>query len=114
MENQQLVDNMRSLFAKVLAYDRIRLMDALNNNGFPTHPNADPDMLTEASLMAMQVSEGFRNDLTELMAKYSTESNFKSFASYQNDLTETLSPQQVMGNMKKPDGIFYDAPLFAK
>lgn len=113
MENQ-LVENMRELFVKVLAYDRLRLLDALNNNGFPTNANSDPETLTEASLKAMQVNDGFRNDLAELMSKYSTESAYKSFAPYQNDLTENLSAQQVMGNMKKPDGVFYDAPLFAK
>lgn len=113
MENE-LVEKMRELFAKVLGYDRLRLIDALNNNGFPISSNAEPDTITETSLNAMQVSDGFRNDLAELMSKYSTESNFKSFASYQNDLTENLSPQQVMGDMKKPDDIFYDAPLFAK
>ena len=114
MDNQQLLDNMRALFIKVLSYDRIRLVEALNNNGFPITTEADPEMLTEASLKAMQVNEGFRNDLAELMSKYSSESIFKSFAPYQNDLTENLSAQQVMGNMKKPDGVFYDAPLFAK
>ncbi len=113
MENE-LLEKMRELFAKVLGYDRLRLVDALNNNGFPTSSNADADTLTETSLNAMQVSEGFRNDLAELMSKYSTESVYKSFAPYQNDLTENLSAQQVMGNMKKPDGVFYDAPLFAK
>lgn len=114
MENQ-VVDLVRGLFVKVVSYDRIRLVDILNNNGFPISANADEETLINTSLSAMQVSQTFRDDLTKLMIKYAdTGTNYKSFAPYQNDLTENLAPQQIMGNEKKPDDIFYKAPLFAK
>jgi hypothetical protein len=114
MENQ-VIDLVRSLLMKVVSYDRIRLVDTLNNNGFPISPNDDEETLINTTLSAMQVSQKFRDDLAQLMLQYAdTGTNYKSFAPYQNDLTESLAPQQIMGNEKKPDDIFYDAPLFAK
>jgi hypothetical protein len=114
MENQ-VIDLVRSLLMKVVSYDRIRLVDTLNNNGFPISPNDDEETLINTTLSAMQVSQKFRDDLAQLMLQYAdTGTNYKSFAPYQNDLTESLAPQQIMGNEKKPDNIFYDAPLFAK
>lgn len=114
MENQ-VIDLVRGLFVKVVSYDRLRLVDILNNNGFPISPNDDEQTLINTSLSAMQVSPTFRDDLTKLMVKYADNTtNYKSFAPYQNDLTENLAPQQIMGNEKKPDDIFYKAPLFAK
>lgn len=114
MENQTL-DLVQSLFAKVISYNRLGLVDALNNNGFPITANDDQDTLIKTSLNAMEVSPSFRDDLVKLMANFSDDAtNYKSFAPYQNDLTENLAPQQIMGNEKKPDDIFYKAPLFAK
>jgi hypothetical protein len=114
MENQ-VIDLVRSLLMKVVSYDRIRLVDTLNNNGFPISPNDDEETLINTTLSAMQVSQKFRDDLAQLMLQYAdTGTNYKSFAPYQNDLTESLAPQQIMGNEKKPDDIFYDAPLFSK
>ena len=114
MENQ-VIDLVRSLLMKVVSYDRIRLVDTLNNNGFPISPNDDEETLINTTLSAMQVSKSFRDDLAQLMLQYAdTGTNYKSFAPYQNDLTESLAPQQIMGNEKKPDDIFYDAPLFSK
>ena len=114
MENQ-VIDLVRELLVKVVSYDRLSLVDALNNNGFPISPNDDEETLFNTTLSAMQVSKSFRDDLAQLMLQYAdTGTNYKSFAPYQNDLTESLAPQQIMGNEKKPDDIFYDAPLFAK
>jgi hypothetical protein len=114
MENQ-VVDLVRGLFVKVVSYDRLRLVDILNKNGFAISPYDDEETLINTSLMAMQTSQSFSDELAELMVKYAdTNSNYKSFAPYQNDLTESLAPQQIMGNEKIPDDIFYDAPLFAK
>jgi hypothetical protein len=114
MENQ-VIDLVRSLLIKVVSYDRIKLVDTLNNDGFPITTNDDEETLISTTLSAMQVSEKFRDDLAKLMLQYAdTGTNYKSFAPYQNDLTESLAPQQIMGNEKKPDDIFYDAPLFAK
>ena len=57
----------------------------------------------------------FRDDLAQLMLQYAdAKKTYKSFASYQNDLTENLAPQQIMGNEPIPDDIFYNAPLFVK
>jgi len=115
MENEKIIDLVRGLFVKVISYDRVALVETLNNDGFPIGLNADEETLISTSLNAMQVSDKFRDDLVNLMAKYADKTdNYKSFAPYQNDLTETLSPQQVMGNEKKPDDVFYKAPLFAK
>lgn len=114
MENQQIIDNVRALFVKVMSYDRLSLVDSLNKNGFPISSQADADELTNTSLTAVQKSEGFRNDLAELMSKFANPDKFKSFAPYQNDLTENLNPTKIMGDTKGPDGIFYDAPLFSK
>ena len=114
MENQ-IIDLVRSLLMKVVSYDRIRLVDTLNNNGFPISPNDDEETLINTTLSAMQVSQKFRDDLAQLMLQYAdAEKTYKSFASYQNDLTESLAPQEIMGNEPIPDNIFYDAPLFAK
>jgi hypothetical protein len=114
MENQ-VIDLVRSLLMKVVSYDRIKLVDTLNNDGFPITTNDDEETLINTTLSAMQVSEKFRDDLAKLMLKYAdTENTYKSFASYQNDLTESLAPQEIMGNEPIPDNIFYDAPLFAK
>jgi hypothetical protein len=114
MENQT-IDLVQNLFVKVISYNRLGLVDALNNNGFPITPNDDEDTLIKTSLNALEVSPSFRDDLVELMANFSDNTaNYKSFAPYQNDLTESLAPQQIMGNEKKPDDIFYNAPLFAK
>ena len=114
MENQ-VIDLVRSLLMKVVSYDRIRLVDTLNANGFPITTNDDEETLINTTLSAMQVSQSFRDDLAQLMLPYAdVEKTYKSFASYQNDLTESLAPQQIMGNEKKPDDIFYDAPLFSK
>jgi hypothetical protein len=111
----QVIDLVRGLFVKVISYDRIALVEILNKNGFPISTNADEQTLINTSLNAMQVSETFRDDLVQLMIKYAEpNANYKSFAPYQNDLTENLAPQQIMGNEKKPDDIFYKAPLFAK
>jgi hypothetical protein len=114
MENQ-IIDLVRSLLIKVISYDRIRLVDALNNNGFPISPNDDEETLINTTLSAMQVSQKFRDDLAQLMLQYADNgTNYKSFAPYQNDLTENLAPQDIMGNEPIPDNIFYNAPLFAK
>jgi hypothetical protein len=114
MENQ-VIDLVRGLLVKVVSYDRFRLVDTLNNDGFPISPNDDEETLINTTLSAMQVSEKFRNDLAQLMLKYAdTTTNYKSFAPYQNDLTESLAPQQIMGNEPLPENIFYKAPLFAK
>jgi len=116
MENEQVIDLVRGLFVKVISYDRLALVDILNNDGFSISPNADEETLINTSLTAMQVSEKFRDDLSQLMIKYADSgTNYKSFAPYQNDLTESLSPQEIMGNEQLPvDEIFYKAPLFAK
>jgi hypothetical protein len=115
MENEQIVDMVRGLFVKVISFDRLGLVETLNKDGFPTNLNADEETLINSSLMAMQVSEKFRDDLAEMMLKYAdTNDNYKSFAPYQNDMTESLAPQGLMGNEKLPDDIFYKAPLFAK
>lgn len=115
MENEQIIDMVRGLFVKVISFDRLGLVDALNNNGFPIELNADEDTLINSSLKAMQVSEKFRDDLAKMMLKYAdTNENYKSFAPYQNDMTESLAPQEIMGNEKLPDDVFYKAPLFAK
>jgi hypothetical protein len=114
MENQ-VIDLVRSLLIKVVSYDRIRLVDTLNNDGFPISPNDDEETLINTTLSAMQVSQKFRDDLAQLMLQYADNgTNYKSFAPYQNDLTESLAPQEIMGNEPIPDDIFYDAPLFAK
>jgi hypothetical protein len=115
MENQ-VVDLVRGLFVKVVSYDRLRLVDILNKNGFAISPYDDEETLINTSLMAMQTSQSFSDELAELMVKYADKSsnNYKSFAPYQNDLTESLAPQQIMGDDKIPDNIFYNAPLFVK
>jgi hypothetical protein len=114
MENQ-VIDLVRSLLIKVVSYDRIRLVDTLNNNGFPISPNDDEETLINTTLSAMQVSQKFRDELAQLMLPYAdVEKTYKSFASYQNDLTESLAPQEIMGNEPIPSDIFYDAPLFTK
>lgn len=114
MENQ-VIDLVRGLLVKVVSYDRFRLVDILNNDGFPISSNDDEETLINTTLSAMQVSEKFRNDLAQLMLKYAdTTTNYKSFAPYQNDLTESLAPQQIMGNEPLPENIFYKAPLFSK
>jgi len=114
MENQ-VIGLVRELLVKVISYDRFRLVDILNSNGFPISPDDDEETLFATTLNAMQVSQSFRDDLAQLMIKYADPTtNYKSFAPYQNDLTESLAPQQIMGNEKKPDDIFYDAPLFSK
>jgi hypothetical protein len=114
MENQ-VIDLVRGLLVKVVSYDRFRLVDTLNNDGFPISPNDDEETLINTTLSAMQVSQKFRDDLAQLMLKYAdTTTNYKSFAPYQNDLTENLAPQQIMGNEELPKNIFYKAPLFAK
>lgn len=115
MENQQVIDLVRELFVKVLSFDRMGLVDKLNQSGFPISPNADEDTLITTSLNAMQLSPKFRDELVQLMVKFADkEKNYKSFAPYQNDLTENLAPQEVMGDKKMPDDVFYKAPLFAK
>ena len=115
MENEQIIDMVRGLFVKVISFDRVGLVEALNNDGFPIGLNADEETLISTSLSAMQVSEKFRESLAKMMLKYAdTNENYKSFAPYQNDLTERLAPQEIMGNDKLPDEIFYKAPLFAK
>jgi hypothetical protein len=114
MENQ-VIDLVRSLLIKVVSYDRIRLVYALNENGFQITTNDDEETLINTTLSAMQVSQKFRDDLAQLMLPYAdAEKTYKSFASYQNDLTESLAPQQIMGNEPIPSDIFYDAPLFTK
>jgi hypothetical protein len=114
MENQ-VIGLVRGLLVKVVSYDRIRLVDDLNNNGFPITTNDDEETLINTTLMAMQTSQKFRDDLAQLMLKYAdTGTNYKSFAPYQNDLTENLAPQQIMGNEPIPENIFFKAPLFAK
>jgi len=114
MENQ-VIDLVRGLLVKVVSYDRIKLVDTLNNDGFPISPNDDEETLINTTLSAMQTSQKFRDDLAQLMLQYAdTETNYKSFAPYQNDLTESLAPQQIMGNEKMPENIFFKAPLFAK
>jgi hypothetical protein len=114
MENQ-IIDVIRGLLVKVVSYDRIALVDTLNKDGFPISPNDNQETLFNTTLSAMQVSQKFRDDLALLMIKYAdTNTNYKSFAPYQNDLTESLAPQQIMGNEKLPDNIFFDAPLFTK
>ena len=115
MENQQVIDLVRGLFVKVISYDRLALVDTLNKDGFSVSANADEETLINTALTAMQSSEKFRNDLANLMLKYAESgTNYKSFAPYQNDLTETLAPQQIMGNETLPDNVFYKAPLFTK
>lgn len=115
MENQQVIDLVRELFVKVISFDRIGLVDTLNKDGFPISDNADEETLINTSLAAMQSSDKFQEDLANLMIKYADSTkNYKSFAPYQNDLTENLAPQAIMGNEAKPDDIFYSAPLFAK
>ena len=110
-----MLDMVRRLFVKVISFDRLALVETLNKDGFPVSLNADEETLINTSLQAVQVSEKFRDDLSELMLKYAdTNENYKSFAPYQNDLTENLAPQEVIGNEKLPDDIFYKAPLFAK
>jgi len=115
MENQQVIDLVRGLFVKVISFDRLALVDTLNKDGFPISVKANEETLINTSLMAMQVSEQFRNDLAQLMIKYADAgTSYKSFAPYQNDLTESLAPQQIMGTEPLPDNGFYKAPLFAK
>ena len=115
MENQSVVDLVRELFVKVLSFDRMGLVDTLNKDGFPISPNADEETLINTSLMAMQVSEKFREDLVNLMAKFADkQKDYKSFAPYQNDLTENLAPQDIMVEHTMQDEIFQNAPLFAK
>jgi hypothetical protein len=69
MENQ-VIDLVRSLLIKVVSYDRIRLVDALNATGFPITTNDDEETLINTTLSAMQVSEKFRDDLAQLMLPY--------------------------------------------
>ena len=115
MENQQVIDLVRGLFVKVISYDRLALVDTLNNDGFSISTNADEETLINTSLTAIQVSQKFRDDLAQLMIKYADSGkNYKSFAPYQNDLTESLAPQQIMGNEPLPDNVFFKAPLFTK
>lgn len=115
MENQQVIDLVRGLFVKVISYDRLALVDTLNNNGFSISTSADEETLINTSLTAMQVSEKFRDDLAQLMIKYADSgTNYKSFAPYQNDLTETLAPQEIMGDEQLPENAFYNASLFSK
>ena len=115
MENEQVVDLVRGLFVKVLSFDRMGLVDKLNQSGFPISPSADEETLVSTSLNAMQLSPKFRDELVQLMVKFAdTTTNYKSFAPYQNDLTENLAPQDIMGEQKMPDEIFHKAPLFAK
>ena len=111
MENQQAIDLARGLFLQVLTQDKNALVDMLNKDGFPTSQNASEETIIYTSLSAMQISPKFRNDLANLMHKKTT-NNKKSFAPYQNDLTENLIPQEIMGNEPLPKDIFYPAPLF--
>jgi len=114
MENQ-VIDLVRELLVKVISYDRLRLVDILNKNGFPISTDDDEETLFTSTLSAMQVSQSFRDDLAKLMIQYANpQTNYKSFAPYQNDLTENLAPQQIMGDETLPENIFYNAPLFAK
>lgn len=115
MENQQMIDEVRGLFVKVLSFDRLGLVEKLNQSGFPMSPNADEETLINTSLKAMQLSDKFRDELVQLMVKFAdTNKNYKSFAPYQNDLTENLAPQDLIVEHKMPDEIFQKAPLFAK
>jgi hypothetical protein len=109
MENQQAIDLARGLFLKVLSENKMALVDTLNKDGFPTSPNASEDTIVYTAFSAMQISSKFRDDLANLMHKHTTTK--KSFAPYQNDLTENLIAQDIMGNEPLPD-VFYPAPLF--
>ena len=70
MENQQAIDLVRELFVKVLSFDRMGLVDKLNESGFPISPNDDEEKLIQTSLNAMQVSPKFRDELVQLMVNW--------------------------------------------
>ena len=80
MDNQQLVDDIRKAFARILFYDKKSLIDILNKNAFvSSYDSTDNDVIV-MSLKALQLSNNYRNDLAELIAKYYTQSKKVGFA----------------------------------
>jgi hypothetical protein len=116
MDNQELVNSIRKIFAKVVSQDRINLILILNKNGFPVSSSVSNDDLILESLKALQLSKNFENDLVSLMAKYQDElPNFsakKSFASQDLNVV-TLGPQNLGSSVDYlPENLFLKAPLF--
>ena len=61
MDNQELVNSIRKIFAKVVSQDRANLILILNKNGFPTSSATSNDDLILDSLKALQLSKNFEN-----------------------------------------------------
>lgn len=82
MDNEQLlIDNIRKAFARILFYDKKSLVDILNKNAFICSYDSTSDDVTVLSLKALQISNNYRKDLAELIAKYYTQSNKVGFVS---------------------------------
>ena len=116
MDNQELVNSIRKIFAKVVSQDRINLILILNKNGFPTSSAISNDDLILDSLKALQLSKNFENDLVSLMTKYEymlpNLSEKKNFAAQDLNVV-TLGPQNLGSSVDYlPENLFLKAPLF--
>lgn len=80
MNKEQLVNDIRKAFARILYYDRKALIDILNKNAFVCSYDCTDDEVTVMSLKALQLSNNYRQDLAELIAKYYTQSKKVGFA----------------------------------
>jgi hypothetical protein len=116
MDNQELVNSIRKIFAKVVSQDRANLILILNKNGFPTSSATSNDDLILDSLKALQLSKNFENDLVGLMTKYQymlpNLPEKKNFAAQDLNVV-TLGPQNLGSSVDYlPENLFLQAPLF--
>jgi hypothetical protein len=116
MDNQELINSIRKIFAKVVSQDRTNLILVLNKNGFPVSNSVSNDDLILESLKALQLSKNFENDLVSLMAKYQDDlldlPTKKSFAAQDLNVV-TLGPQNLGSSVDYlPENLFLKAPLF--
>jgi acyl carrier protein len=116
MDNQELLNSIRKIFAKVVSQDRTNLIYILNKNGFPTSSAVSNDDLILDSLKALQLSKNFEDDLVGLMAKYQemlpNVPAKKNFAAQDLNVV-TLGPQNLGSSVNSlPDNLFLNAPLF--
>ena len=116
MDNQELINSIRKIFAKVVSQDRTNLILVLNKNGFPVSTSVSNDDLILESLKALQLSKNFENDLVSLMAKYQDDlldlPTKKSFAAQDLNVV-TLGPQNLGSSVDYlPENLFLNAPLF--
>jgi hypothetical protein len=119
MDNQRLVELIRSCLAEVLVNNRVDVIDLLNKNGFPTNSVINSTDLRAKTLNAFLTNESFKQDMVVLMAlncdvnSLVGEGDFLNFASQPdgggmisrlnaNQLFSTVSPQNSQGFIPQP------------